>query len=527
MPTLIIDNFGGRLTRNNYGDINSGFAKILQTFGNDPFADPKTLNWMEQATQIDPTYSVLTDLIVGGKERVESGIVYVYAIGHTGRVYKIQVNDPSSYNPNYDNPVLLTTLTAGSPTFTRGGYIDFFGSTERIYIGHDKGVTRLNFDGTGETAISGTWVQTVPRPLKQFIGKMYIGNGTNIAEIDSTGTVTSSAKLSPGFPDNTQVRDMDISTDGNYLHMVVTRLALSDITSIVPDSSSIANLESYIFKWNGTDINYTSFDTYPSFSLTSNIIAGNYQYVFGSNLVGASLFNPTEMILALTFEQPPLPNAVGFNANFVGWMTTFSFGGFLEVCQTLYGSLDQESGVGQWSQFGQLATGTETDVVRVPYQQLVSNLSFGTSSNGYIAGAYGLGKTYFSTLETSAAPTTKYKFYKWSIVPLGLGAAIDGVYETQTELFSKKVTIKELRIYSKPWIAANSFQIDLIGSNGNPMTNGTKVFTAGSTLTIGNDFAWWNPQMNNTYALGLRISNLGVTNHTINKVEIDYEPAGR
>jgi len=194
-----------------------------------------------------------------GKERVESGILYVYAVGHTGRVYKIQVNNPATYNPDYDNPVLLTTLTSGSPTFTRGGFMDFFGATERIYIGHDKGVTRVDFDGTNETAISGTWTQTVPRPLKQFIGKLYIGNGSNIAEIDSTATVTSSTKLSPGFPTNTQVRDMDVTTEGNYLQMVVSRLALGDITSATQDTTSTASTESYIFKWNGTDTGYTAF----------------------------------------------------------------------------------------------------------------------------------------------------------------------------------------------------------------------------------------------------------------------------
>jgi len=250
MATKIINNFGGRLTRYTDGDMNSGFAKYTTTFGNDPFSDPGNLTWMETATQIDAAGSVITDLIVAGKERVESGISYVYAVGHTGRVYKIQVNDPTTYNPNYDNPVLLTTITSNSPTFTRGGSLDFFGSTERIYIGHDKGVTRVDFDGTNETFVGalGSWTQTVPRPFAQFIGKLYVGNGNNIAEIDSTATVTTYSKLTPGFPTNTQTRDLDTSPDGIYLQVVVTRLVLPDITATTQDTTFLSNSESYIFK---------------------------------------------------------------------------------------------------------------------------------------------------------------------------------------------------------------------------------------------------------------------------------------
>ena len=114
MPTLTINNFQGRLTRYLDGDINSGYAKYTTTFGNDPFTSPGNLTWFEQPTRIDSGESVITDLIVAARPRLESGITYVYAIGHTGRLYKIQVNDPTTYNPNYDNPVLLATLTMRS-----------------------------------------------------------------------------------------------------------------------------------------------------------------------------------------------------------------------------------------------------------------------------------------------------------------------------------------------------------------------------------------------------------------------------
>src|SRR3990167_378748 len=214
--TLVIDNFQGRLTRYADGDITSGYAKYTKTFGNDPLSNPGNLTWFEAPTRIDPNESVITDLIMASKARLESGITYVYAIGHTGRLYKIQVNDPTTYNPNYDNPVLLTTLTSNSPTFKYGASIQFYGATERIYIGHDVGVTRIDFNGANETfvGVAGSYTANVPRPSINFLGKLYFGNGTNLVEIDSTELVTDYTKLDPGFPSGTQVRDIDVSPNG-------------------------------------------------------------------------------------------------------------------------------------------------------------------------------------------------------------------------------------------------------------------------------------------------------------------------
>lgn len=538
MPTLEIDNFRGEMTLFKNGNINSGKSYEQVCSGQNPFPKPGQLTWSENATQIDSSGSVITDLIVAGKERVESGVLYVYVIGHTGRLYKIQVNDPTSYNPDYDNPTLLATITSGSPTFTNGGFIEFFGATEKIYIGHDKGLTSINFNGTGESAISGTWTQNVPRPLKQFVGKLYIGNGSNIAEVDSTGTVTSSAKLSPGFPTNTQTRDMDVSVDGNYLEMVVSRLPLYDVTSGTQETTSTANSESYIFKWNGTDAGYTAFTTFPSFALSANILFQNYQYTFGTDQFGMALFNPNEKIISIPEGSSPLPNAINSTGNLLLWMQPIYFNGVLEVDLFAWGSNDFEVGhpYGYWSLFFINATAPETDIVRVPYMMPVSNLGLGASSNGYAGNVFGRAKIYFSTLETSVTPTTKYRFYKWrvntSTQVANTNALTEGLYQTQTQLFSKKVTMTEVRIYAEPWISGNSFLIDMIGSDGNPITDASKTFTAGTNegdgiLQIGKDFAWYGPTSAPTYVIGLRITNLGTTNYTISKVEIDVDPSGK
>lgn len=535
VQTLVIDNFQGDMTIYRFGDINSGKSNIFQTGGNNPFLAPGQLTWNTDPVQIDPDGAVITDLILSMKEREESGIHYVYAIGHTGRLYKIQVNNPATFNPDYDNPVLLATLSAQSPTFTRGGFIDFFGATERIYIGHDKGVTRINFDGTSETFVGsvGSWTQNVPRPLKQFVGKLYIGNGANIAEIDSTATVTTYTKLSPGFPSNSQVRDMDFSVDGNYLEMIVTRLALSDITATTQDTTQTANADSYNFKWNGIDQGYTTFDLYPSFSLIGNTTFQDYQYIFGYDLHGMAIFNPTQKIITEPEAMGLLPNAITSYGNILSWCEPLYFGGQLLMINNIYGPLDHMvGGSGYHTMFFIFASGDETDIIRVPCQIQVSNFGLGASSNGYANNIFGAAKTYFSTLETSSAPTTKYKLYKWTYIPspeldTGIYSATPGTYQTQTQMFSKRVKIKEVRIYANPWVTDNSFQIDLVGSDDNPISGGTRIFdTADGTLTVGEDFAWYNPQMDRTYALAVRISNLGTANHYINKVEIDYMEGG-
>lgn len=529
--TLVVNNFGGRMTAFQNGDINSGWTDVFTQFGDNQFRLPGQLTWSDGAVQIDPDGEVITDLIFAAKERVESGILYVYAIGHTGRLYKIQVNDPTTYNPDYDNPILLATLTAQSPTFTRGGFMDFYGSTEQIWIGHDKGVTRINFDGTGETFVGGTgvnqWVQNVPRPLQQFIGKLFVGNGENIAEIDTTNLVTSYARLAPGFPSGSQARDMDVTPEGDYLQITVSRLALGDMTSPTQDTSYTSNSGSFIFKWNGTDDGYTSFYSFPAFSLSANTIFQNKNYTFGYDMRGGAVFDPLNKIITDAFNEAPLPNAIISDGNVLAWICNFYFNGQLDMLYLQIGNLDFEVEWGYWCPFGQTAQGDETDVVRLPMLTPVSNFGQGISNNGYTENIFSTSKVYFSTLETSVS-TTKYKLYKWFPRTTGTGVPIiDATYQTQKQLFSEKVLLQEVRVYGQPWQAGVSFRVSLIGSDNEPIPGSEKEFTAGTSLTVGADFAWYKPTCSPTYAVGLRVENLGEVNHVISKVEIDYVSGGK
>lgn len=532
IQTIVVDNFTGSMVPNVTGEMNSGKSYWLNINGNDPFSKPRNLTWNESPVQIDPTGSVITDLILAGKTRIESGVTYVYSIGHTGRLYKIQVNDPTTYNPDYDNPVLLTTLTQGSPTFTRGAFIDFYDSVGRIYISHDMGVTRIDFDGTNETVVGvvGSWSQLVPKPLQQFLGKLYVGNGSNFAEIAVTATVLSYTKLSPGFPSGTQVRDLKLSPDGNYLQVVMTRAALPDITANAVDTTVVIPTDSYIFAWNGTDASYTSSQSYPAIVLTSANFFADSSFVFGYDTYSSAVFTPLRKVITSlpnVICSSPLPNAVFSIGNLVYWIGNIAFNGtFIGLIQT-YGSISDQNENGFWCPFTPQPTAPQTDVIQLPFMLPVSNLVGSSSSSGYTDQVVASPKVYYSTLETSGTPTTKYRLYKWNTLPTGAGDAYPGLYETSSQLFSKKASIKQIRIYGNSWVANNEFTVELFDTSNNVYSGSTQIFTAGTNLTIGEDFAWYDPAMKPVYSIGLRITNSGTANFVINKVEIDYTSGGK
>lgn len=529
VKTLTINNFQGRLSRYNNGDINSGYANYSTTFGNDPFTTPGSLTWFEAPTRIDSGGAVITDLIMASKTRLESGITYAYAIGHTGRFYKIQVNDPTTYNPNYDNPVLLATLAINTPTFKYGSSINFFGSTQMVYIGHDKGATKINFDGTGEAEVgsAGSWTASVPRPAVQFGASLYFGNGTNLTEVIIGGTVASYAKLSPAFPIGTQVRDLDISPEGNYVQIVVSRVAAPDMTVSTQDTSNLSSADSYRFLWDGITAGASSYETFNSYLINSNLSFGRFTYTMGYDLGSTAIYAGGDKIITLPSSLSPNFNALFSTGNLMGFAAPEQTSSVLKGSLMTYGQYDREIPEGLFRFFRVAASGVQTDIIQMPLCSIVSNLFYGSSSAGYSGNQVGSAKIYFSTLETSSAPTTAYKLYKFTTVPTGLGTAIAGVYETQTQLFSKKVKVGAIRVYGEPWVTNNAFTIDLIGSNGGVLAGSSLTFTAGSNLTAGADFAWYSPACAPSYALGLRITNVGSVNNVITKVEIDYSEGGQ
>ena len=123
------------------------------------------------------------------------------------------------------------------------------------------------------------------------------------------------------------------------------------------------------------------------------------------------------------------------------------------------------------------------------------------------------------------------KLYRFYTSPTGTSSIVAGVYETQTQLFSKKVAPKEVRLYTEPLVSGNDFVVDLIGSGGSVISGGSQRFIVGtSSIATGTDMVHFNPAIAPTYAIGARITNssiTGVVNWTGTKLEIDYEPSGK
>lgn len=538
IKTLEITDFTGKLTRKPNGMLNSGFAKFDTSWGYDPFSKPGNLTWFEAPVDLDPTASVVTDMIVCAKPRIEGGNqLYFYAVGNTGRVYKIQPN--SVGNPNLDSATLLTTLAiAGNSSFTFGGSIEFFGATEKIYIGNDTRVCTVNFDGTGEASIAGTYATNVYRPLMQFVGKLYFGNGTNIGEIDSTGTVTTSTKLFPGLPQEVNVRDMDTSVDGIYLVITASSVP-SERQDFGYDRVSSATGSGYVFKWNGINSDgvitgaITNYKTYPSHAVTAYQAFQGNEYLFSNDSFGLSLDTANSKIRTLQNNRSTIPNSLASNGNFITWMSTEYADSTLKGSMYYYGQLDEETPKGLWRMFRQASSQTNGFIYTVPFNSLITN-KFSTLNSAETAVAtYGYGKHYFSTMDkASGASTTKYKLYRFLVTSSGTGTPNLGVWESQTQLFGKRVSISAIRAYCEGTVAGNGFQLDIIGSDGSVVTGGsfTYAFSAGTDMTLlqgSLERINFNPSIKNLYAIGVRITNTGTTNMTFKKVEVDYGPGGK
>lgn len=532
--------------------MNSGLAKYDTTFGNDPFTSPSDLSWFEQPTSI----AGIDGLVMTARERIDTiSSVYtqsnVYAFTDRLNFYKIRVNDPGNGIANYDSPSIITTLNNGAAStlgLAYGPSFQFYGATEKIFLASDERITRLNLDGSGETTITAisSMVTKVPRPSVQFLGKTYFGNGNNLIEIDSTETITSYSKLSPGFPSNTYIRDLDLTPDGNYMQIIVSKNNSASLNQINDNASAIGSSEAYKFYWNGTDVGATASETYPGNSLTANAIFGQKNYMMGSDLNSSGLYDGSNKIWTLPAVNSPNYGATFSTGNLLGFVTTEHNSSVITTSSVVglqasgffYGQYDDEIPLGLFRMFRQGTVAPSTEVMHVPVCLPVSNLTYTNQSQGYANQIMGSGKIYFSASEikiVGGSPDTDQKFYKFMTAPTGLGPAINGVYETQQEtslklfrsIVSKKFKPTLIRFYLTPLVANNSFKIDIIGADGNPMVGGSQTFTVGiPPVAIGDDLVQYTPQTGPTFSMGIRITNLGTANWSGSKLEVEYEEFG-
>lgn len=540
IQTIEITNFRGSLTRILNGDMNSGLAKFTSSFGYDPFSKPMNLTWLE--APVDITGSIV-DLIIAAKPRLESNQQYIYALGHLLNIYKITPNTISS--PNADTPSVIGKLTGIGTAGSYGASMDFFGDTEKIFFGLKDRVVSVNFDGSGQAAVGtlANYYDVVFRPVLQFLGYLMFGNKRTIGLIDSTGTVISPvvglgassvySSLAPPLPTETNITDIDLSPDGNYSYITTSGIANENIVTLGSDRNAAASSNGNIYYWNGVDAAITATKSIPSYAVTALQAYLDTNMFFSDDSFGASISDGTSKKISLPNNKSPLPNAVSVNGNFLTWVSPelTSDGTGMNASMYYYGNLDDENQKGLWRVVRYSTTLSNGFIYQTPVN-LMTNNKYSTVNDALTAIVpLGYGKHYFSVYDFNST-TNKYTLQRFLITPTGTGTPQLGVYETQTQLFSKRITIKQIRVYTEPTVANNGFKVDVIGSNGSVQTNGTFNYTysAGTDITKlqgALERIDFNPAMLDLYSVGLRITNTGTTNMTIHKIEVDYVQAGK
>lgn len=541
--TIVINNFGGRLTRILNGDLNSGFANFVSSYGYDFMSKPMNLTWLERQTDV----SGVDGLILDGKVRfIGESAPTAYLLASTAKIYKIQIN--SSTNNSLHSVVGVFSILSGSPTFVKGGSIEFFGSDEKIYIGSDTQINRINFDGSGDATVGSAinYAANIYRPLKLFAGNLIFGNGNTIGAVGATGTVISSivgvssttgnvySSLVPPLPSSTRVKDLDISADNNYLIIAASEVDYENVSSgSTPNMLNTVPASSNIFYWNGSDPTVTA-----ATNLSTNLLTSLQQYLqknhlFASDSLGSGLFYDSQKVLSLPGNKSPTPNSTGVNGQFLYWSAPekIVLGGITRLVHAIYyyGALDQENPPGLFRILRQTAGGGLLgNVIEMPFNKIVEIGYFDTNVAQSSVITAGIGTHYYSVRDVANDVITGsvLGLRRISVPASGTGTAQPGVYQTQTQLFSKRIGLAQIRVYTEPVVANNGFLLDLIGTDGTVVTNGTFTYTYGDPIDKDVRINF-NPNCETLYGFGVRITNTGTVNMTIKKIEIDLSEEGK
>lgn len=530
MKTLEITNFTGRLTRQNVGELNSGYANFFNSHGYDPFSKPGSLTWFEQPVNIDPSNTTIADLIVASKILPGSSVTTVFAVGNAGNLYTIQSAQPvGTTSGDVDTITNINSTDMSGADFSFGSSMEFLGSTIHIYVSTKGKIDTFTTAGVHVTAFTGGSIGNFYLPLKQFQGKVYFGNGNNIGEIDSSETLTTATKLSPSLPPNFRVKDLQTTPDGTYL-LIIGDFNSYEGIGLNNDVDGLTNT-SYVFYWNGIDQGYTSFKTLESTQITSIHPTPTNSVYFTQDFYGAAISVESSKKFSLPGAKSPRSNAVSLSSGFIMWASPEVRGNFRNYSLFYYGSLDGTNETGLWRVMRGGTTLSSGFIAEVPINTLTSNSYKTVNSLGTAIATQGYGKHYFSVLDANSS-TTKKSMFKFYATPTGSGTAMPGLYQTQTQVFGQKITIKQIRVYTEPTVANNEFNLLLVDSNGNTITNGTfnYSYSAGSDTTKlqgALDRINFNPSVKDLYAFSVQILNAGSVNMTILKIEIDYEQSGK
>jgi hypothetical protein len=537
--TIPITNFGGRLTRIVNGDLNSGFAKFNPSFGYDPFTKPMNLTWLEKASDIT---GPIANMPLAAATSLSSNNLFVYLIDQSKKLYQIQTTSGSS--PTVDSVVGIGSVANGTG-YLFGASMSFFGSVVGgyasdpfLYVSHDSGLNKIMTNGAAEATVIAGSNKLYPNSfhaLKPFIGKLMIGNGNTVAAVDSTGTAVSSviatgngnyySEFNPPLVVTDKVQDLDVSVDGNYLLTTSSQIPTERLDAVANDGANTARADSNLYRWNGTDATITSATRIGSFGATAQQTYLGQSMVFADDSFGAVISNGQEKLLTLPNNKSPLPNATDINGNFLTWAAPEVNGSTRYMSLYYYGALDAENPKGLYRVLRWATTQSNAQIFQVPLCMLV-NSSYKTLNTSYAITTTGYGKHYIGLTSVNTSGTYQSFLLRFLITPTGSSTPQLGVYETQTQLFSKRMDMSQIRVYTEPVVAGNGFQIDLIGSDGNPITNGTFTYSFGDPIDKSERINF-NPSMQSFYALGVRITNTGTTNMTIKKIELDVKESGK
>lgn len=549
LQTIVITNFGGRLTRKLNGDLNSGFTKFTSSFGYDPFSKPGNLTWLENPTSVvgisnlPQTGKVLSASLAGPN---------VHIIDQGGNWY--QIKSSATNNPNLNSIISISSVA--TQTYNYGTSMEFFGSVVgqdaagnnlgKLYVGGDTGVVSILPSGASETlvGISNRYTQNVYRPLKRFAGSLIFGNGNTIGAIDSTGTVTSSvigtgtgapiySVINPPLDTLSKVLDLEVSVSNDYIVMATADILQEERL----DSTGYDIVETFgsqggkLVLWNGTDQAVTAGTSVPTYLLSALETYFKNLSFFGADSFGTAFNEGSGKILSLPNNKPPLPNAVASNANFMTWACPETDGTMRYMSLYYYGSLDQENPPGLYRLLRWTSPQSSSFVSKVPLNILVSNKYTTVNTAQTALVTYGYGKHYIGVNSVNSGGPQNF-LLSFLTTPTGSGTPQAGVYETQTQLFSKRIGTSQMRVYTEPTVAGNAFQIDFIGADGTVIPNGTFTYAYGEITdpqsgAVSLERINFNTNPKSQYSLGIRITNTGTTNMVIKKIEIDLSQEGK
>lgn len=545
--TLVINNFSGRLTRIPNGDLNSGFAKFTTSWGYNPFNKPLNLSWLESPSSI----AGISDVILATVNRLET-VPIVYAVGNSGKAYRIQ---PMTLgNPNLDSVIGIGSVTAQGNTYNYGAAIQFYGTPEKMYVGGDTRVNAVpissvitgEFGGDQAVGSSANYFPNTTRPLAIYGAKLLFGNGPTFGAIGTTGLITSSiigmsvgstgnifslySEINPPLPPEFVIKDLDIAPDFSYMFMTASEARAENLTTVSGDRDTGFSSNSNVSKWNGVDQGITAGTSIPGASTNALQTYFQNNLIFSSDSFGMTLGTESKKELTLPNNKSPFRSATGVNGNYVFWGATEVVGGSVLGSLYYFGNLDQENPSGLYRLMRLNTSLPAGYVYQVGCVSLVGN-QYSTIDNTVASVAsFGYGKHYISTFEIKVGETTPSsttaKLYRFLITPSGTGAPQMGTYETQTQLFSKRVGVTQIRVYTEPVVTGNGFRLELIGSDGGVIPNGTFTYAFGDPVDreVRINF---NPNIQTVYALGVRITNTGTTNMTFKKVELDISEEGK